>query len=440
MKPKRQILIISATQVDREPRVIRQYDSLVKNGFHVVVVGYSVNEHEQPFDGNFIPLNPIRSSIRSLKHELYLTTKTGHKIFVLFKIFQEYAKRIKEKVVTKLASTWFNSSVRSHFDCFDNFILEFYAKCSGMQSSKIRNLIREYILSNYNCQFSYIISHDPQTAFAGNLIAREFNAISVVDFHEHPVSQYGWDPKWRKFYKLIWALNNRIVQDADKFIFVSNGIKELMKKDFVISENETFVVRSVPSYEEVSIEKCISDEISIVYVGNIVVERGLEKGIQMLGRLPEFYNLYIQGYGDYLYIETLRKIARQNSCESRLHFIDPVPFRDIVKSISRFDFGYYVCENFGPQRDYSLPNKFFQYIMAGLCVITSNFNEISGLINEFKCGVIVASEEPSGIAETISKIDRVQLASYKNNSIQASKILCWENEEKELLQIFSTPN
>ena len=77
--------------------------------------------------------------------------------------------------------------------------------------------------------------------------------------------------------------------------------------------------------------------------------------------------------------------------------------------------------------------------MAGLCVITSNFNEISELINEFRCGVIVSSDEPSGIAETISGIDRLQLASFKNNSIQASKVLCWENEEKQFLRIFSLP-
>ena len=439
MNPIPKILIISATQVDREPRVIRQYESLVKNGFQVVVAGYNLNEQKKIFGGNFISLNPIRSSIRSLKHELTSKTKTSQKFFILSKLSQEYAKRIKERVVIGLANTWFNNSARFHSNYIDNFILEFYAKYSGMQSSEIINLIREYIFSIENCQFNYIISHDYQTAFAGNLIAKEFNALSIVDFHEHPLSQYNWDPKWQKFNRLIWALNSRIVKDADKFIFVSNGIKELMKNEFRISESETFVVRSMPNYEELRIEECNCEDFSIVYVGNIVVERGLERGIEMLGRLPKFYSLYIQGYGEPVYIENLKKIARQNSCEDRLHFIDPVPFKDIVKSISKFDFGYYVCENFGPQRDYSLPNKFFQYIMAGLCVITSNFNEISGLINEFRCGVIVSSDEPSGIAETISGIDRLQLASFKNNSIQASKVLCWENEEKQLLRIFSLP-
>jgi glycosyltransferase involved in cell wall biosynthesis len=234
----------------------------------------------------------------------------------------------------------------------------------------------------------------------------------------------------------VSAVTNNILTNADKFIFVSEGIRELMVIDFNINYSDTFVVRSLPNHQNIEKSNLNIANISIVYVGNICANRGLENAIHMMKFLPSHYNLYLQGFGEDSFVSSLKKLSIMISCEDRVHFIEPVTFSRIIDSIWNYDFGYFVCDNFGPQRDLALPNKIFQYIMAGLCIVTSNFTETGMLVRQYDCGVVVDDEGPENLAKTILGIQRDQLSKYKENAVLASIELCWEKEEEKLLEIF----
>ena len=234
----------------------------------------------------------------------------------------------------------------------------------------------------------------------------------------------------------MWAVTNNILTNADKFIFVSEGIRELMVIDFNINYSDTFVVRSLPNHQNLEKTNLSITDISIVYVGNICANRGLENAIQMMKFLPSHYNLYLQGFGEDSFVSSLKNLSIMISCEDRVHLIEPVVFSKIIDSLRNYDFGYFVCDNFGPQRDLALPNKIFQYIMAGLCIVTSDFKETGELVRQYNCGVVVDDERPENLAKTILDIQSDQLLKYKENAVLASVELCWEKEEEKFLEIF----
>ena len=73
----------------------------------------------------------------------------------------------------------------------------------------------------------------------------------------------------------------------------------------------------------------------------------------------------------------------------RLTIEPPVPFDQIVPAANRADIGYFVHLDTSPQRRFVLPNKFFEYVMAGLALCVSDLPEMARLVRQYDMGVLV---------------------------------------------------
>ena len=86
---------------------------------------------------------------------------------------------------------------------------------------------------------------------------------------------------------------------------------------------------------------------------------------------------------------------------------------------------------------FSLPNKLFDYIHAGIPVLASDLPELKKIINRYDIGYFLQNHDPKNIAATIEYIfeNAERYKTVKSNTEKAREKLCWENEEKNLLQI-----
>jgi glycosyltransferase involved in cell wall biosynthesis len=83
---------------------------------------------------------------------------------------------------------------------------------------------------------------------------------------------------------------------------------------------------------------------------------------------------------------------------------------------------------------YSMPNKLFNYINAGLPILSVQCAESSELITTNKIGVIVERDINSireGLHELITNYDY-----YQQNVRNAQKLFSWKNEEIKLLSLY----
>jgi glycosyltransferase involved in cell wall biosynthesis len=80
---------------------------------------------------------------------------------------------------------------------------------------------------------------------------------------------------------------------------------------------------------------------------------------------------------------------------------------------------------------FSLPNKLFDYIAAGIPVIASPLPEVSTLLSEFGCGIILTEVTPAEIAAKLMRLknDTSLLTSLKNKALAAAPELTWEKEK-----------
>lgn len=92
-----------------------------------------------------------------------------------------------------------------------------------------------------------------------------------------------------------------------------------------------------------------------------------------------------------------------------------IPFEELNETISRYDFGWsYFQETDNLPTEYlwkvGLPNKFTDYVQAGLpTIVSSQFECVAEIVEEYGAGFVVSPEEPARIIELVHSANREEL-------------------------------
>ena len=146
--------------------------------------------------------------------------------------------------------------------------------------------------------------------------------------------------------------------------------------------------------------------------------------------------LLLIGSGDV--IDILKKNVIDYSLKDKVKFINKLPYEDLFSYTSNADLGLTLDKDTNINYRFSLPNKIFDYINAGIPVLASNLVEVKKIVEEYKVGEILMSLEPRFIANKINTMlaNTDKLNEYKANAKKASFSLNWETESKELINVY----
>lgn len=162
--------------------------------------------------------------------------------------------------------------------------------------------------------------------------------------------------------------------------------------------------------------------------------RGLEPFIRLLNNLNNPIELHLLGNINADYKGTLIRLMPK---QHHLYFHEIVPAHQLPEKIAAFDMGLALELDTPISRNYTITNKFFQYIQSGLPVVVSKTSGQAEAFEKFKPGFML-SQKP-GKTE-ISRLyawlnDPVALQTAQAKAIEASKVYNWENESEKLLTI-----
>ena len=103
------------------------------------------------------------------------------------------------------------------------------------------------------------------------------------------------------------------------------------------------------------------------------------------------------------------------------------------------DLGLTLDKNTNLNYRFSLPNKLFDYIHAGVPIISSDLPEIRKIIDEYEIGDFIPDHNPESIANKIKEVfaDKGLMEKWKKNINFAARNLSWQNEEKVLKEVYS---
>ena len=275
-------------------------------------------------------------------------------------------------------------------------------------------------------------SNDLDTLLPNFIIARLKNIKLVYDSHE-----YFTQSVYKRTSRKIWEkLENFLFPKLKNIITVNDSIKNVYEKKYKVPVT---VIRNVPykTIHNAGLEKIVvpsNKKIFIMQGIGLNENRGAEEAVLTMQFLPDNFNLYFIGSGTVL--DKLKKIVRDLNLSAKVTFIDVLPYYEMMEYTRRCFLGL-IFEKIDvtDHHRFALPNKFFDYINAGIPVLSSKATEIKLLTEKYQIGDCIDNFEPSEIAAKIIEIEKNNelYNLWKHNAISASEELNWEKEEKILI-------
>ncbi len=266
----------------------------------------------------------------------------------------------------------------------------------------------------------------------------------VYDSHEF---EYGRNCKRNFVSKLfIKTLERFLCKKTALNIVVNESIADAVQTLHGLN-NRPIVVRNVPLYWNIDVDKCVLrrkkiceaygipiDSFIIMYHGVIAAGRGIENAIYAVENV-ENTCLLILGNGEKSYIALLGKMISSLRLEQKVFFHPAVEYSILWEYIGSVDVELSVILNTCISYYYALPNKIFESIQAMIPLIVSDFPEMERIVKMYDIGVCCKSDDVNSLVEAIRLMnkDKVLYSRFKANMQDAKKELCWENE-KEILE------
>ncbi len=296
--------------------------------------------------------------------------------------------------------------------------------------------------AEYNIRlFFYFLTHDYSIACACDLdtvlpirlVSGWKRKKTVYDAHEFftEVPEIASRP----FVKSIWsAIANVTIRGFDLRYTVGSCLAGIMSEKYKVTFH---VIRNIPSHTQtIRTNSIVVGKKILLYQGALNEGRGLETIIDAMVHLPE-WEFWLAGEGDITGL--LKKQVNQNQISNRVNFLGWVHPNDLPDLMTQATLGINLREAGSLNDFYSLPNKFFDFIHAGLPSINMKYPEYESIINEYPCAMLIDEASSKNIIEAVDTLfsDPQLLQGMRNACKAAAQVYTWENESRRLLDLYA---
>jgi len=284
-----------------------------------------------------------------------------------------------------------------------------------------------------------IHAHDLETLELACELKNELTIPVVYDSHEI-ASERNHHTQAQK--DRAGAKEAALIHLADVVIMVSDGCARFTSEKYGIPIPT--VIMNTPDFDPIKIEvrdlrkefSIPSEIILLVHQGSLQRNRGIEQSIKAVRNIPNVTYVII-GYGQHR--PFLENFVTSSGLAEKVKFFGPVPANQLIEWTASADIG--ICTIVGKTKSYlyAMPNKLFEYTMAGLPVIASNYPDMGTFVIENRMGITCDPESPESIANSINSLlaDTELREKLANGARIARTKFNWENEQKKLLEVYS---
>jgi glycosyltransferase involved in cell wall biosynthesis len=261
------------------------------------------------------------------------------------------------------------------------------------------------------------------------------NVKIVYDAHELETEK-SKKPYMNLVYKLIEKI---LIKYPDSILVVGDKIKDHYQMIYGDLQNIA-VIRNIPAINQNEVmpkESFLknkfglsSRDILFIYQGALEKNRGIEVLLRVFSQVKDKHVVFM-GFG------SMENMIKEFSLDNKnIHFHPAISPRDVLSYTSGADVGFSILDNSCLNHYYCLPNKFFEYILAGIPVIASNFPELAKIIDDYGLGWKVLPNEKN-VFTLINNINKQDILSKRQHAVAARSMFNWNQEARKLIDTYN---
>ncbi len=281
--------------------------------------------------------------------------------------------------------------------------------------------------------FDAILANDWNALPVAAEAAKKSNARLVFDAHEYAPLELENRCYWRiLFQSMIIYFLKKYVSQITASLTVAPLISERYSQEFNLSP---IVVLNVPEKITLPDRELELGNIRLIHHGGAVRDRRLEEMIRTIGYCDQRFHLHFMLLNtDNQYLARLRKLASEVA-GGRVTFHEPVPPEEIVQRISEYDMGFYLLDPNSYNNRVALPNKFFDFIAAGLAVCIGPSPSMAEMVVRYGLGCVAPTFKPHDVADMLNNLTKQEILKMRLASREASKKINAEIEMGKLIDL-----
>lgn len=222
---------------------------------------------------------------------------------------------------------------------------------------------------------------------------------------------------------------------------IANGLKDVLK----LNEKPTVILNVPLRNSTAKSEAVLRQKLGLsvtdfvfLYQGGLQKDRGVELLIDVMRDVNQS-NIKLVILGNGVLKHTLQERARELTRTGKIIFHDSVPQNELHLWTMGADVGIHPMVGSCFNHLYALPNKLFEYVQCGLCVIVSNLPEMGAFVNKYQIGLTFQDGNRDSLLSAMLQLANdpvLRTTITENTSVAASKHN-WEVEVEKLKELYN---
>lgn len=233
---------------------------------------------------------------------------------------------------------------------------------------------------------------------------------------------------------LLKLLERGLIRFSDLTIVVGEMISGWYARAYRIAP--PLVVRNIPFASNASLTPRATsplraklglgaEAVVVLYLGRLSVNRGIERLLVLFAQT----HMHLVFMGEGPLTPVIEAACRTHA---NLHMLPPVPMGDVIAHARGADMGVSVIDHSCLSYTYAMPNKFFEYLQAGVPVLVGDMPEQRAIIEEHHAGWVLPEEDAAARA-FLRGLTRAEIDKKQAHAMAIAGVFSWE-KEAELLK------
>lgn len=253
----------------------------------------------------------------------------------------------------------------------------------------------------------------------------------IADMHEYAPKEMEENLRWRLMVQpYATELCRNYLPRASLVTTVAEGIADEYRAEFGVRAE---TITNAAAYRGPPV-RAAGTPTRLVHSGMAIPNRQLEVMIEAASGLPNVtLDLYLvpsiraKAY--------LAKLRRRAASTPNVVVREPVPMADLPAALDAYDVGLHLLAPTSFNNEHALPNKFFDFVQSGLGIVIGPSPEMASLTRKYGLGQVLSDFEPDTLRSALRNMTSEVASGWKVASCAAARDLSSEAEESKLVSL-----